>query len=74
LPHVTWLRAFEAAARHSAFISAADELHPTPAAVSQQIRLLEKHLGIQRFKRFAKRGRADRSRAGLRAVDPQIVS
>ncbi|WP_240473568.1 hypothetical protein [Thioclava indica] len=49
-------------------------MHPTPAAVSQQIRLLEKHLGIQRFKRFAKRGRADRSRAGLRAVDPQIVS
>jgi LysR family glycine cleavage system transcriptional activator len=54
LPHVTWLRAFEAAARHSSFSSAADELHLTPAAVSQQIRLLEKHLGIQLFKRLAK--------------------
>ncbi|WP_417807061.1 LysR substrate-binding domain-containing protein [Thioclava sp.] len=54
LPHVTWLRAFEAAARHSSFSSAADELHLTPAAVSQQIRLLEQHLDIQLFKRLAK--------------------
>ena len=54
LPHVTWLRAFEAAARHSSFTSAAEELNLTPAAVSQQIRLLEKHLGIQLFKRLAK--------------------
>ncbi|MCR8725174.1 LysR substrate-binding domain-containing protein [Frigidibacter sp. ROC022] len=54
LPHVTWLRSFEAAARHSSFSAAADELHLTPAAVSQQIRLLERHLGIQLFKRLAK--------------------
>jgi LysR family glycine cleavage system transcriptional activator len=54
LPHVTWLRSFEAAARHSSFSSAADELNLTPAAVSQQIRLLEQHLGIQLFKRLAK--------------------
>ena len=54
LPHVTWLRAFEASARHSSFTSAAEELHLTPAAISQQIRLLEKHLGIQLFKRLAK--------------------
>ncbi|MFX0545111.1 LysR substrate-binding domain-containing protein [Roseovarius sp. S1116L3] len=54
LPHVTWLRAFEAAARHSSFTSAADELNFTPAAVSQQIRLLEQHLGVQLFKRLAK--------------------
>ena len=54
LPHVTWLRAFEAAARHSSFSSAAEELHLTPAAVSQQIRLLEQHIGVQLFKRLAR--------------------
>jgi LysR family glycine cleavage system transcriptional activator len=52
LPHVTWLRAFEAAARHSSFSGAADELHLTPAAVSQHIRLLEKHLDVTLFKRL----------------------
>ncbi|WP_424931365.1 LysR substrate-binding domain-containing protein [Amaricoccus macauensis] len=54
LPHVTWLRSFEAAARHSSFSAAADELNLTPAAVSQQIRLLEQHLGIALFTRLAK--------------------
>lgn len=54
LPHVTWLRSFEAAARHSSFSIAADELHLTPTAVSQQIRQLEHHLGIQLFKRLPK--------------------
>jgi LysR family transcriptional regulator, glycine cleavage system transcriptional activator len=54
LPHVTWLRAFDAAARHSSFTAAADELHLTPAAVSQQVRLLEKRLGAELFKRLPK--------------------
>ncbi len=52
LPHVIWLRAFEAAARHSSFSGAANELNLTPAAVSQHIRLLEKHLGVSLFKRL----------------------
>lgn len=52
LPHVTWLKAFDAAARHSSFAAAAAELGFTPAAVSQQIRLLEKHLDAQLFKRL----------------------
>lgn len=52
LPHVTWLRAFEAAARHASFSAAADELGLTPAAVSQQIRLLEKHLKVTLFERL----------------------
>lgn len=52
LPHVTWLRAFEAAARHSSFSGAAEELGLTPAAVSQHIRLLEQHLGVSLFKRL----------------------
>ncbi|WP_245837916.1 LysR substrate-binding domain-containing protein [Tropicimonas sediminicola] len=46
------MRAFEAAARHSSFSDAAAELNLTPAAVSQQIRLLEQHLGIQLFRRL----------------------
>lgn len=52
LPHVTWLRAFESAARNSSFSSAAEELNLTPAAVSQQIKLLEHHLGVQLFTRL----------------------
>ena len=48
-PQVTWLRSFEAAARRGSFSAAADDLGLTPAAVSQQIRLLEKHLGAQLF-------------------------
>lgn len=52
LPYATWLRTFEAAARHGSFSTAADELGLTPAAVSQQIRLLEKHLGTKLFERL----------------------
>jgi len=54
LPHVTWLRSFEAAARHSSFAAAADELNLTPAAVSQQIKLLEETLEMKLFKRLPK--------------------
>lgn len=52
LPHLTWLKAFEAAARHSSFSDAAIELNLTPAAVSQQIRLLENYLGTPLFRRL----------------------
>lgn len=52
LPHATWLRAFEAAARHGSFSAAAGELALTPAAVSQQIRALEEHLGSALFERL----------------------
>lgn len=52
LPHVTWLKAFESAARHSSFAAAAEELGLTPAAISQQIRNLETHLGAQLFTRL----------------------
>jgi LysR family glycine cleavage system transcriptional activator len=52
LPHVIWLRAFEAAARHASFSAAADELALTPAAVSQQVRMLEQHLRVQLFHRL----------------------
>ena len=51
LPPLNALRFFEAAARHRSFIRAAEELHVTPAAVSQQIKLLEDHLGVTLFRR-----------------------
>lgn len=54
LPPATWLRAFEAAARHRSFSAAAEELNLTPAAVSQHIRLLEKQLGARLFTRLPK--------------------
>ena len=52
LPHLSWLRSFEVAARLNSFSAAAAELNLTPAAVSQQIGLLESHLGAILFKRL----------------------
>jgi len=52
---LTALRAFEAAARLSSFTLAARELHVTPAAVSHQIRGLEKYLGVTLFRRTTRR-------------------
>ena len=52
LPPPNWLRAFEAAARHLSFTAAARELHVTPSAVSQQVRLLEQHLREPLFHRL----------------------
>ena len=46
------MRAFEAAARHESFAKAAAELAVTPAAVSQQVRLLEEDLGVSLFRRL----------------------
>ncbi len=46
LPSLTALRAFEAAARTGGFSSAARELNVTHAAVAQQVRALEAHLGL----------------------------
>lgn len=55
LPPLTALRAFEAAARLSSFARAARELHVTPAAVSHQIRGLERYLGVTLFHRQGRR-------------------
>jgi len=48
------LRVYDAAARHLSFTRAADELAVTPAAVGQQIRALEDHLGVVLFRRTSK--------------------
>lgn len=52
LPPLNWLRTFEVSARSLNFTKAAQELHLTQGAVSQQIRLLERHLGVALFKRL----------------------
>ncbi len=52
LPPLNALRAFEAAARHLSFLKAAEELHVTPGAVSQQIKALEDLLGVTLFRRL----------------------
>ena len=50
-PPLTWLRAFEAAARHLSFTRAGEELALTQSAISQHVRALEAHLGQPLFHR-----------------------
>jgi LysR family glycine cleavage system transcriptional activator len=52
LPPLNSLRGFEAAARHSSFAKAADELALTQSAVSHQVRQLETALGQRLFHRY----------------------
>jgi LysR family transcriptional regulator, glycine cleavage system transcriptional activator len=51
LPPLNALRAFEAVARHSSFARAAQELHVTKAAIAQQVRALEQHIGARLVER-----------------------
>ncbi|HLT90061.1 MAG TPA: LysR substrate-binding domain-containing protein [Woeseiaceae bacterium] len=59
---ITWLRCFEAAARHGSFTRAAADLHLTQSAISQQVRHLERHLECRLFHRFP--GRLELSHYG----------
>ncbi len=54
LPPLPALRAFEAASRHLSFKKAAEELHVTPAAISQQVKALEDYLGVALFRRLTR--------------------
>jgi len=63
------MRAFESAARHLSFKKAAEELHVTPAAISQQIKALESYLGVSLFRRLT---RALEITASGRAMLPKI--
>ena len=51
IPSLNWLRVFEAAARLENFARAAEFLHMSTSAVSQQIKALESHLGEELFNR-----------------------
>lgn len=55
LPPLNALRAFESAARNGGYVAAARELGVTPAAISQQVRHLEAHLGRRLFQRHNNR-------------------
>lgn len=57
IPSNSALLAFEAAARHSSFARAADELARTEGAVSRQIGRLEAFLGVSLFERIGNRVR-----------------
>lgn len=74
LPPLNWLRAFECAARHLNFTTAARELHLTQSAISQHIRSLETRLGTILFVRKA-RGLAitDSGRQLLASVAPAMA-
>jgi LysR family transcriptional regulator, glycine cleavage system transcriptional activator len=52
---LTWLRCFEAAARHDSFTRAGQELNLSQGAVSQQIRQLEQWSGAVLFHRLPRR-------------------
>ena len=54
LPPLNPLRAFEAAGRLNSIRKAAEELGVTADAISRQIHILEKHLGIKLFQRQAR--------------------
>src|SRR5690242_6197569 len=55
LPPLNTLRSFEAAARYESFTCAAEELHVTQSAVSQQVKALETELGVKLFNRERQR-------------------
>lgn len=52
IPPLLGLHAYEAAARRGSFAAAATELHLSPAAISQRVRTLEAHLGVELFQRL----------------------
>jgi LysR family glycine cleavage system transcriptional activator len=55
LPPLNALRAFEVAARTGSFVLAGAEMGVTSAAISQQVRVLEDHLGKKLFLRQGNR-------------------
>ncbi|WP_158442341.1 LysR substrate-binding domain-containing protein [Paracoccus aminophilus] len=63
LPPLNALRAFVVSARQQSFGAAAAELHVSAAAIGQQVRLLEDHLGGPLFLR--RRGRLELTALGL---------
>lgn len=67
------LTAFRAVARTQNLRSAADELHLTPSAISQQIKLLEEQIGFELFDRRGRRVALNAAGEALqRAVEPAL--
>lgn len=68
LPPLNALRALEAAARHGSFKRAAEELHVTPAAISQHIKTLEALYDVPLFIRTPRALKV--TEAGKAALQP----
>lgn len=68
------LRAFEASARHLSFTRAAIELCVTQAAVSQQVKSLEKRLGVALFQRLPRLENYRRRRSSFADLDQFLRS
>ncbi len=73
-PPIQYLAAFEAAARHNSFKSAAKELNVTASAISQQIKSLEEHLDISLFERGARGITLSKEGASFYLVSKQTIS
>jgi len=81
-PNMAALSAFEAAARHESFTSAAKELSLTESAISRQICILEDNLNVSLFVRVKQRviltkaGRlyGEQVRASLRTLERDTLS
>ena len=71
LPSLSALRAFDAAARNDSFSSAARSLNVTHAAIAQQVRLLERDLGVELVLRSP--GGISLTEAGRRLADATAV-
>jgi LysR family glycine cleavage system transcriptional activator len=74
LPPLNTFRFFEAAARHRNFTHAAEELHVTHGAVSQQIKALEESIGKRLFVRKAGEMRLTQDGADLLAYVAEAFS
>jgi len=71
---LTTLPTFRAVARAASVRAAADQLHLTHSAVSQQIKLLEEQLGFELFDRRGRRVALNAAGAALlRAVEPALA-
>lgn len=73
-PPLQLLPAFDAASRLLSFSKAAAELHLTTAAISQQIKQLEGHLGMPLFRRLTRRVELTEAGAAFALVVRQTLS
>ena len=70
---LTWVRAFEASARHEGFLRVSEEPEVSVVAVSQMVKTLETHLGTPFFKRLARSVRLmENGRAYLGELTPAL--
>jgi len=74
LPPLGLFRTFSAAARHSTFKLAADELCVTPSAVSQQIRQLEEFLDTRLFRRLTRKVELTKEGIELSATVHEVLA